>query len=90
MLQNILVKMDNKVFFMFQPLLKYFQASRKIVNAKVMARKFKGLSDGSIEPPESDNSLSPTVDYFNNPNFRTDFNGSCITTDRVFNSNFFF
>ena len=50
-------------YFKFKPLLKYFEASRTIVNVKVMAWKSKGLSDKSIKTPAtSDNSLSPTLD----------------------------
>ena len=45
----------------------------------------KGLLDESIKcPATSDNSVSPKLDYFNNPKFRVNFNGSCSTTDRVF------
>ena len=37
-----------------------------------------GLSDENIKPPAtSDNSVSPSLDYFNNPIFRVEFNGSC-------------
>ena len=72
-------------YFIFQTILKYFQASGITVNEKDMTWNPKGFSDESIEPPEtSDNSLSSTLDYFNKPKFRVKFNGSCLTTDRVF------
>ena len=29
------------------------------------------------------NSLVPTLDYFNNPKFRVEFNGRCLKPDRV-------
>ena len=47
----------------------------------------KNLSNGRTELLESDNSLSPILDYFNNPYFRTKLNGSCLTRDRVFTPN---
>ena len=47
----------------------------------------KNLSNGRTELLESDNSLSPILDYFNNPYFRTKLNGSCLTRDRLFTPN---
>ena len=39
------------------------------------------MSDESIKlPATSDNSLSPRLDYFNNPKFQEKFNGSCLKT----------
>ena len=47
-----------------------------------MLWKSKGLLDERIKPPAtSDNSLNPKVDYFNNPKFQVEFNGSCQKTD---------
>ena len=75
-------------YFILQPLLRCFHASKITVNAKVLAWKTKGLSDESIKPPAtSDNSLSPTLDYFNNTKFRVKFNRSCLSTDTVFTPN---
>ena len=62
-------------FLLFQPLVKYFEAYKTTVSAKVMVRKSKGFSDESINPPAAlDNSLSSTLDYFNNPKIRLEFN----------------
>ena len=75
-------------YFIFQPLLKYFNASRTTVNAKTVALKSKGLSDESIKPPAMpDNSCSTKLDYFNNPKFQVKFNGSCVTIDKDFHPN---
>ena len=47
-----------------------------------MLWKSKGLLDKIIEPPSfSDNSFNPRLDYFNNPKFWVEFNGSCLKND---------
>ena len=44
-----------------------------------MVLKSEGLSSESIEPPITTvNSLVPKLDYFNNPKFRVEFNGSFL------------
>ena len=81
------MKTDQGIFLYFNHL-NIFQASRITVNANVMAWKSKGLSDESVKPPAmSDNYLSPTLDYFNNPKFQVQFNGSCLATNRAFTPN---
>ena len=68
-MQNILLKMDQN-YFIFQPLLKYFEASRTTVSVKVMAWKYKGSVHESIKlPAASDYSLNPKLDYFSNHKF---------------------
>ena len=65
----------------FQPVLKYF---KPITDDMVMALKIKGLSDESIKPPTiTANSLSPSLDYFNNTKFRVEFNESSLDPNRV-------
>ena len=50
----------------------------------VMTWKSKGLSGESIKLPATlDDILNPRLDYFNNPKFRVQFNGSCLKTDSV-------
>lgn len=49
MMQNVLLKIENKI--KFQQLIKYFEASRTIVNVKIMTRKSKVLSYKSIKHP---------------------------------------
>ena len=72
-------------YFIFQPLLKYFQASRTSVEVKVMACTSNGLSNEIVKPPAtSDNSFSTKLHYFKNPKFRVNFNVSCLTSNRVF------
>ena len=48
----------------------------------VLSWKSKGLSDETIKPPTtSDNSLTPTINYYNNNNsdkIRVKFAGSCL------------
>ena len=71
-------------YLVFQPLLKYFEGSRTTVDAKVMTWRSKRLLDESIKfPATSHNSLSPTLDYFNNLKFQVEFNGSCLKADKV-------
>ena len=52
-------------WFIFQAIIKYFQASSKTaISAKFMAWKYKGLVDKSIKPPAaSNNSLRPTLNF---------------------------
>ena len=50
----------------------------------VMTWKSKGLSGESIKLPATlDDILNSRLDYFNNPKFRVQFNGSCLKTDSV-------
>ena len=80
--QDIFTEDGSQNYFIFQPLLKYFQASRTIVNANIMRRTSKGLSDQSIKPyATSDNNFSKKLDYSNNPKFRVNFDRSCLTIE---------
>ena len=63
-------------YFLFQPLIKY---SKLIGNNVVITWKSKGLSGESIKTPAAN--LNLMLDYFNNPKFRVEFNGSCLKTD---------
>ena len=53
-------------------------------NNKVIAWKFKGLSGESIKRPATLNySLNSRLDYFDNPKFWVEFNGTYIKPDKV-------
>lgn len=80
-------KSGSQYYFLFQPLVKYFQASRIPGNAKVMAWASDGLEDKSIKPPTAPSkSLRRTLEYFSHPKLR-DFNGNCLTVANVFTPN---
>ena len=54
------------------------------VNAKGMIWISKSLLDESTKiAATSDNSLSPTLDYFKNPESWVEFDGSCLKADTV-------
>ena len=76
---------DRKQFFLkFQQLIKYFEASRTIVNVKFMIRKSKDLSYKSIKHSAISDSK---LEYFNSLKLRVKFNGSFLITNRVFTPN---
>ena len=81
------IKSGSQYYFLFQPLVKYFQTSRIPGNAKVIAWASEGLEDKSIKPPTAPNkSLRLTLEYFSHPKLR-DFNGNCLTVANVFTPN---
>ena len=73
MMQNVLLKIENKI--KFQQLIKYFEASRTIVNLKIMTRKSKGLSYKSIKHPATSDLK---LEYFNSLKLPVKFNGSFL------------
>ena len=64
-------------YLVFQPLNKY---SKVIVNTDyVSSWKSKGLSAETIKPPTtSDNSLTLTLNYYDDLKVRVKFTGSCL------------
>ena len=63
-------------YLVFQPINRYF----KVISNKlyISSWKSKGLSDKTIKPPiTSDNSLTPSIDYFGNK-IRVKFTRSCL------------
>ena len=49
--------------------------------------KSESLSGESIKPPTApDNNLNLNLNYFNNPAFRVEFNGSCVNPDTFFHN----
>ena len=66
----------------FQSVFKHFKTH--INNNMVMAWKPKGFSNVSfVTPATSDNILNLRFDYFNNPKFPVEFDGSCFKTDKL-------
>ena len=64
-------------YLVFQPIVRYF----KFVNNTdyISSWKSKGLSAETIKPPTtSDNSLTPTINYYYAPKVRVKLTGSCL------------
>ena len=71
-------------YLVFQPIHKYF----KFVNINhewyITSWQSKGLSSESIKPPTtSDNSLTPSISYYNAHKIRVKFTGSCLKQDKI-------
>ena len=64
-------------YLVFQPIIKYFKV---IANTDyVSSWKSKGLSAETIKPPiTSDNSRTPTLNYYYASKVRVKFTGSCL------------
>ena len=73
------MKMGHRIILYSNHFLKYFQAFGITINTRVMSWKLNPFTT-------SDNNLSPTLGSFNNPKFGVKFNGSCLTTNKVFYS----
>ena len=64
-------------YLIFQPIARYF----KFINNTdyILSWKSKGLSAETIKPPTtSDNSLTPTINYYYASKVRVKFTGSCL------------
>ena len=64
-------------YLVFQPIVRYF----KFINNTdyISSWKSKGLSAETIKPPTtSDNSLTPTINYYYAPKVRVKLTGSCL------------
>ena len=64
-------------YLIFQPIVRYF----KFINNTdyISSWKSKGLSAETIKPPTtSDNSLTPTINYYYAPKVRVKLTGSCL------------
>ena len=71
-----LIKDGSQNYFLFQPVLRYFQVSRTNVNTKAMVWKPKGLSDEIIKPLLRQIKASAQ-----------NWNETCLTIKRVFTTN---
>ena len=72
-------------YLVFQPVIRYLKVNT-IINVAdyVLSWKSKGLSDESIKPRStSDNSLTPTISYYNAHKIREKFTGSCLKQDKI-------
>ena len=66
-----------QLYLIFQPL--YYTLKRLGNTEKIVLWKSKGLStEKLITPATTDNSLSPSVSWYANPNFCLVFKGSCL------------
>ena len=72
-------------YLVFQPIIRYFKVNT-IINVAdyVLSWQYKGLSAEAIKPPAtSDNSLTPSINYYNASKIRVKFTGSCLKQDKV-------
>ena len=72
-------------YLVFQPIIKYYQINT-ITNVTnyVLLWKSKGLHAQTIKPPTtSDNSLTPTINYYYGTKERVKFTGSCLKQQNV-------
>ena len=64
-------------YLVFQPIVRYFKSVNN--TDYISSWKSKGLSPESIKPPTtSDNSITPTINYYNASKVRVKFTGSCL------------
>ena len=66
-------------YLVFQPIVRYFKVNTITNTDYVSSWKSKVLSAETIKPPTtSDNSLSPTLNYYDDLKVRVKFTGSCL------------
>ena len=72
-------------YLVFQPLIRYFKVNMIInVTNYVLLWKSKGLSAGTIKPPKtSDNSFTPTINYYYAAKIRVKFAGSSLKQPKI-------
>ena len=63
-------------YLIFPPLLRYFKLNNKN-SIFISSWVYRGLSDGTIEPP-STSSISPILDFYDNGHLRVNFIGSYL------------
>ena len=64
-------------YLVFQPIVRYFKSINN--TDYISSWKSKGLSAESIKPPTtSDNSITPTINYYYASKVRVKFTGSCL------------
>ena len=76
---------DIQNYLIFQPITRYFKVNTIInVTDYVLSWKSKGLSYETIKPPAtSDNSLTPTINYYSAAKIRAKFTGSCLKQQKI-------
>ena len=68
-------------YLAFQPLFRYLKVNNTNI---VLSWKSKGLFDNTIKlPGTSDNSLTPTINYYLPNKIRVKFTGSCLKQEKV-------
>ena len=71
-------------YLVFQPIFRYFKINTINTANYVLSWKSKGLSDETIKPPTtSNNSLTPTINYYYPNKIRVKFTGRCLKQDKV-------
>ena len=66
-------------YLVFPPIVRYFKVNTITSTDYISSWKPKGLSVGSIKPPTtSDNSLTPTLSYYDQLKVRVTFTKSCL------------
>ena len=76
---------DTQNYLIFQPIIEYFKINT-ITNVTNYALlwKSKWLSAESIKPPTtSDDSLTPTINYYYGTKARVKFTGSCLKQQKI-------
>ena len=74
-----------QTYLVFQPIIMYFKVNTIVgVTDYVLSWKSKGLSAEIIKPSTaSDNSLTPTINYYYAAKIRVKFTGSCLKQPKV-------
>ena len=82
--KNIFEEDGRQNYLVFQPLFNYFKVNA-ITNVTnyVLSWQSKGLSAKTIKPATSDNSLTPTINYYYSDEIRVKFTGSYLKQDKV-------
>ena len=72
-------------YLVFQPLFRYFKVNTITSVANyILSWQSKGLSANTIKSPAtSDNSLTPTTNYYYAGKIRAKFTGNCLKQDKV-------
>ena len=76
---------DAQNYLVFQPIIRYFKVNTIInVTNYVLSWNSKGLSAETIKPSTpSDNSLTPTINYYYAAKIRVTFAGSCLKQPKI-------
>ena len=74
-----------QTYLVFQPIIRYFKVNTVVgVTDYVLSWKSKGLSAEIIKPSTaSDNSFTPTINYYYAAKIRVKFTGSCLKQPKV-------
>ena len=82
--KNYFGEYGTQNYLVFQPIYRCFKINAIDITNYVLSWKSKGSSDETIKlPATSNNSLTPTLSYYNESKIWVKFTGSCLKQDKV-------